>query len=122
MGRLSEAIKQYFIGLIEQGKQEVEITEANAEIQRIINSQKGTGFLLELPCKVGSKVYQITRNFISEYRIRNFICYDNGNIFFDWECIEGIYVNVHGFHIDEIGKNVFLTKAEAEKALEEMEK
>lgn len=42
MGRLSEAIKQYFIGLVEQGKQEVEITEANAEIQKIIKGYEET--------------------------------------------------------------------------------
>ena len=42
------------------------------------------GLFLKLPCKVGDTVYSITRDFISEYNIRNFICYDNGNIFFDW--------------------------------------
>jgi hypothetical protein len=48
MGRLSEAIKQYFIDLIEQGKQEVEITEANAEIQKIIkNHEQNNGWI---PC------------------------------------------------------------------------
>lgn len=80
------------------------------------------GLLLRLPCKVGDIVYQITRNFISTYRIRNFIHYNNGNIFFDWECINGIYVNVQGFHIDDVGKTVFLTREEAEAALERMEK
>lgn len=78
------------------------------------------GLLLRLPCKVGDTVYQITRDFISEYRIRNFICYDNGNIWFDWECTKGIYINVRGFHIDDIGKTVFLTKEEAEQKLAEM--
>ena len=48
------------------------------------------GLLLKLPCKVGDTVYSITRDFISEYNIRNFICYDNGNIFFDWKCVKGI--------------------------------
>lgn len=79
------------------------------------------GLLLKLPCKVGDAVYAITRNFISEYRIRNFICYDNGNIFFDWKCIKGIYKNVKGFHIDDIGKTVFLTKEEAEQELKRLE-
>ena len=80
------------------------------------------GLLLKLPCKVGDTVYSITRDFISEYNIRNFICYDNGNIFFDWKCVKGIYLNIKGFHIDDIGKTVFLTKEEAEKALERLEK
>ena len=52
------------------------------------------GLLLKLPCKVGDTVYSITRDFISEYNIRNFICYDNGNIFFDWKCVKGIYLNI----------------------------
>ena len=80
------------------------------------------GLLLKLPCKAGDTVYSITRDFISEYNIRNFICYDNGNIFFDWKCVKGIYLNIKGFHIDDIGKTVFLTKEEAEKALERLEK
>ena len=79
------------------------------------------GLLLKLPCKVGDTVYSITRDFISEYNIRNFICYDNGNIFFDWKCVKGIYLNIKGFHIDDIGKTVFLTKEAAEKALERLE-
>ena len=80
------------------------------------------GLLLKLPCKVGDTVYSITRDFISEYNIRNFICYDNGNIFFDWKCVKGIYLNIKGFHIDDIGKTVFLTKEAAEKELERLEK
>lgn len=79
------------------------------------------GLLLKLPCKVGDVVYQITRNFVSEFRIRKIDHYDNGNIFFDWTLVYGIYKNVAGFHIDEIGKTVFLTKEEAEAKLKEME-
>ena len=78
------------------------------------------GLLVRLPCKVGDIVYQITRNFISTYRIRSFINYNNGNIFFDRECINGIYINVKGFHICDVGKTVFLTREEAEKELERM--
>ena len=78
------------------------------------------GLLLKLPCKVGDTVYSITRDFISEYNIRNFICYDNGNIFFDWKCVKGIYLNIKGFHIDDIGKTVFLTKEAAEKRIREI--
>ena len=79
------------------------------------------GLLLKLPCKIGDTVYSITRDFISEYNIRNFICYDNGNIFFDWKCVKGIYLNIKGFHIDDIGKTVFLTKEEAEQELKRLE-
>ncbi len=39
---LSEAIKQYFIGLIDQGRQEVDILEANVEIHKIIEGYEKT--------------------------------------------------------------------------------
>lgn len=79
------------------------------------------GTLIELPCKVGDIVYQITRDFVSEYKIKGFRCFENGNIFFEWQCIKGIYINIHGFYINEIGKTVFLTKAEAEAKLKEQQ-
>jgi hypothetical protein len=122
MADLRERLKHYE-DLEEQvlKSAEIDIKSMVGEFMHYYNLKKENR-LLELPCKVGSKVYQITRNFISEYRIRKFICYDNGNVFFDWECVEGIYVNFHGLHIDEIGKTIFLTKEEAEKALAEMEK
>lgn len=79
------------------------------------------GLLLKLPCKVGDVVYQITRDIVSEFRIKTFVC-DNKTFFFHWECIKGIYKNVVGFHSSRIGVDVFLTKEEAEKALAEMRK
>ena len=75
--------------------------------------------LLRLPCKVGDVVYQITRDFISEFKIKTFVC-DGKSFFFHWQCIKGIYVNVIGFHSSMIGKDVFLTKEEAEQALAKM--
>lgn len=38
---LSRAIKNFFIGLIEQGKNVVEITECNAEIHKFIEAMPG---------------------------------------------------------------------------------
>ena len=78
------------------------------------------GLLVKLPCKVGDTVYSITRNFISEYKICSFEKYLEG-FFFNWSCEKGIYKNIRGFTSFEIGKTVFLTKEEAEKALKEME-
>lgn len=75
--------------------------------------------LIELPCAVGDTVWQITRNFISEFKIKSFVC-DNEGIFFYWECISGIYINILGFSNNRIGKDVFLTKEEAERKLEEL--
>lgn len=78
------------------------------------------GLIMVLPCKVGDVVYQITRDFISEFKIKTFVC-DGKSFFFYWQCIKGIYVNVIGFHSSRIGKDVFLTKEEAEQELVKME-
>lgn len=39
---IKDGIKQYFIDLIEQGKQEVDVLEANAEIQKLIKGYEET--------------------------------------------------------------------------------
>lgn len=74
------------------------------------------------PCKVGDRVYSI---FVGDTKIvRNFID-SNG------DKITQIKINHKGchfkcwwgyFHISDIGKTVFLTKEEAERALKERER
>ena len=78
------------------------------------------GLLLRLPLKIGDTVYSVTRDFISEYTICSIEKYNEG-LFFNWKCEKGMYVNLRGFTNYQIGKDVFLTKAEAEKKLKEME-
>lgn len=75
------------------------------------------GLLLRLPCKIGDRVYSVTRNFISEYTICSIEKYNEG-FFFNWRCEKGIYINIKGFTDYDIGETVFLTKEEAEQALE----
>ena len=77
------------------------------------------GLLLRLPCKIGDVVYSVTRDFISKYTICNIEVYNEG-FFFCWKCEKGIYINVRGFTNYQIGKDVFLTQAEAEQKLKEM--
>lgn len=81
------------------------------------------GLLVRLPCKVGDTVYAPTRNFISELRI-TLISVDtsDGAMYFSWMLNAGIYPNLDGFSGYELGKTVFLTREEAEKKLEEMNK
>ena len=75
---------------------------------------------IELLCKVGDTVYELTdRGTISEYKITG-IRYRN-YLSFEWELIDGFYSNLFGFLPYSIGKTVFLTKEEAEKALKERE-
>lgn len=73
-----------------------------------------------LPCRIGDTVYQITKDFISEYQITSMTIYPY-SIQFNWECTKGVYKNVVGFAGFEIGKTVFLTREEAESKLKEME-
>lgn len=82
-----------------------------------------SGKLIELPCKVGDKVYQITnRGTISTYLISSIVIDNaiNVDIFFKWLIIDGFANNLLGFRASEIGETVFLTRKEAEKELEEM--
>ena len=76
------------------------------------------GLLLKLPCKVGTnKLYyidddkEIYRINGDEVSIKRF---PNGQIIYDYDCCE--------FSYDDFGETVFLTKEEAEKALERLEK
>lgn len=113
---LTIAIKDYFKGLIEQGKQEVDILEANAEICKIIDGMEDK--VLILPCNIGDKVYRF--------------CGPKGKKYVDWRIVSNmtyrldykgdIVWEIFTNATDVLGKTVFLTKEEAEKALEEMEK
>lgn len=80
---------------------------------------KEQGRLLELPCAVGDAVYEINRmrNIVSEFKIKGFSISKWG-IFVKWVLCNGIYNNLYGFNDSEIGKTVFLTREEAEEALE----
>lgn len=68
------------------------------------------GRLIRLPCKVGDKVYSVECNEIKEFIVSHFDI-----------CMKGIYAYQDYIFIGQMGFSVFLTKEEAEKALE-MEK
>ena len=83
------------------------------------------GLLLKLPCKIGDTVYQLINSHIYEYKVIG-ICFD---IFQNKWMYEVAYqIGLEWFKtmcdFDAFGKSktVFLTKEEAEKALEEMRK
>ena len=79
------------------------------------------GRLAVLPCKPGDTVYEVTsRKTISEYRVkairRELFC-----TFIEWDIVAGfVDKSIFGVPVNEIGKTVFLTREEAEKALEAM--
>lgn len=92
--------------------------ESIKAIQRLAKYEdlEESGRLVKLPCAVGDTVYAVTRNFVSKLCV-NRICVSRNGAWCDWSIIEGIYPNAQGFRTDEIGKTVFLTRAEAEEEL-----
>ena len=77
------------------------------------------GRLVVLPCKVGDTVYEVTsRKTISEYRVKA-IRVELFCTFIEWDIAAGfVDKSILGVPVNEIGKTVFLTLEEAEKALE----
>lgn len=75
---------------------------------------------VHLPCKVGDTLYEITSgNTISEYEVTA-IRIELFNVFIDWKLTQGFVDRyISDMPVGEIGKTVFLTHEEAEKALEE---
>ena len=73
------------------------------------------------PCKVGDRLYEVTgRKTISVYKVRA-IRVELFGLFIEWDIVEGfVWQSQSGINAGEIGKTVFLTREEAEKALEAM--
>lgn len=76
------------------------------------------GTLVELPCKVGDEIWEIIQspngNFINKEIIGDYWITEDGIV-----ARTGLYTT-DSIEIEEFGKTVFLTKAEAEKRLEEI--
>ena len=83
------------------------------------------GKLLKLPCAVGDTVYEVQdlRKRIQPYTVVAVHISNCGNLY-GWELKDGkgVYSNVNGFSEYAIGKQVFLTREEAEAALKELER
>lgn len=76
------------------------------------------GRVVVLPCKAGDTLYEVTsRKTISEYRVKA-IRVELFCVFIEWDIANGfVDKSVWGVTANEIGKTVFLTREEAEKAL-----
>lgn len=96
----------------------------NTPISRLVElaSADKDGRCIIPPCKVGDTVYEVTsRKTISEYRVKA-IRVELFCTFLEWDIAAGfVDKSIFGVPVDEIGKTVFLTREEAEKALAEME-
>ena len=80
------------------------------------------GRVVVLPCKVGDMVYFVNAKHILEFTVVGYAVDETG---ISWVYSEHVYKTGHTyertFSPDRIGKTVFLTREEAEKALQEME-
>lgn len=90
------------------------MAELREKLKRYEDAEE-QGLLLRLPCKVGSNIYRITDDGVDvaecrEIRVADEEMYIESVTLCDWICF------------DEIGKTIFLTEAEAEAKLAEMEK
>ena len=77
------------------------------------------GLLLRLPCKIEDPVWRIiiSDNYIMPCNVEEFV-YSNSLYII---VREELFNTRRGLNINEIGKTVFLTQAEAEQKLKEME-
>ena len=80
------------------------------------------GLLFRLPCKIGSTLYQPIYSSINEYKVIG-LCFDIYHNKLMYEVAYEIGFEWHKTVCDfnDIGKYVFLTQAEAEQKLKEME-
>ena len=101
---------------------EQKASEALNRFRQLVKADKA-GRLAVLPCKPGDTVYEVTsRKTISEYRVKA-IRVELFCTFIEWDIVAGfVDKSIFGVPVDEIGKTVFLTREEAEKALEAMTK
>ena len=76
--------------------------------------------IIVLPCKVGDRLYEVTgRKTVSVYKVKA-IRVELFSLFIEWDIVEGfVWQSLSGINAGEIGKTVFLTREEAERALKE---
>lgn len=97
-------------------------TSKAERIRELLKADK-EGRLVVLPCKVGDRLYEVTvRKTISVYKVKA-IRVELFGLFIEWDIVEGfVWQSLSGINAREIGKTVFLTREEAQKALEAMKK
>lgn len=109
-------LKEYYDNCLERANQHNQLAEWLEELKSYKEAEEH-GLIVRLPCKVGDTVYKITRFCSGGIR-------DCGYSYECSECPEYKpfieYIDFKITILKDIGKNVFLTREEAEKKLEEM--
>ena len=115
-GEIKSMQEEHFSGL-EMAK----LHSALMELKKYQEADKD-GRIVVPPCKVGDRLYEVTgRKTISVYKVRA-IRVELFGLFIEWDIVEGfVWQSLAGINAGEIGKTVFLTREEAEKALKEGE-
>ena len=115
-GEIKSMQEEHFSGL-EMAK----LHSALMELKKYQEADKD-GRIVVPPCKVGDRLYEVTgRKTISVYKVRA-IRVGLFGLFIEWDIVEGfVWQSLSGINAGEIGKTVFLTREEAEKALKEVE-
>lgn len=107
------------------GKAISEITEFDGlpidRLRELAEADKD-GRVVVLPCKVGDTIYFVNAKQILEFAVVGYAVDETG---ISWVYSEHVdktgHTNERTFSPDRIGKTTFLTREEAEKALQEME-
>lgn len=101
--------------------------EGYCVMEKLLNYEKleENGHLLQLPCIIGDTVFEVQeiRKRIQPMIITAIHIEHNNSLFFDWKLknSEGVYQNIKGFSNYQIGRDVFLTREEAEEKLKKYE-
>lgn len=96
----------------------------NTPISRLVELAEADkdGRVLILPCKVGETVYFVNAKQILEFTVVGYAVDETGISWVDSEHVDKTgHTYERTFSPDRIGKTTFLSREEAEKALQEME-
>lgn len=100
--------------------------EATACVEKLAEYEdlEEQGKIQRLPIAPGDTVYEVqkSRKRIQPYNVIEVIIGRTGYRYYNWELKDGkgVYSNINGFSEYAIGKQVFLTREEAEAALKEL--
>lgn len=104
---------------------EMAFSDDPSEVERLRELYKADkdGRLVVLPCKVGGTAYYLNGKFIIDFEVIGYMVDERGAWSFMGEHYEEKTekTNYCDPETEKIGKTVFLTREEAEKALQEME-
>ena len=126
---MSEIPKQYKLGFIDTIPAEMTHEDIRKVLRKLCEYEdlEEQGLLLRLPCKVGDIIWDNDFGKLCAYRITGFSFGEADGYIDDPVVTDDIvyyYSNYNGsimgsFSINEIGKSLFLTQAEAEQKLKE---